>query len=753
MSEIRIILETGAEANSIAKANEELKEMQRILGELAANKTALGGAESLANVQKLTAETKKLEAQVVSLQAKQQTASEKEKKAITEQSGLLWQLVTKKKQLQGSLVGAKTVDDVRRINSELARTNIEIVKLKNTGVSSFNTFEKAISSFQFKFNFLGNFVSGIAGGLFSGGIGLITTALTEAIESMDLFGESTEEAAERIGKLKNASQAIADALHDFRVGEIQNRIDIAKAREKLDGETIESAKNISQEEQNIIIENLKTNKKALDQKALDQRKAQKELDFLISEDQRIITGLGREGTEERKNELSKEQRLRKEALILQIREQKAANIILNTESEKLNAQLEANNIALNAHVKEIDDKESEESKKRIDKRTQEIKKSNKEIFDEAIKQFENLKKLGQAEESPIEKINREHEERLKATGLFGRDILTLTEFEHDQLLKEEQDYQDQLNKIVEKSLEDQQKLRDAAFDLEEKGAKEEHDAFLKNKKIADDEVEKARKNELEQREKITDQIFSEIEKRKQKEIAAIEEQLSAQDQAITRQQELADKGLANTLAFEEKRKAELEQKQRDEQKRLERLKKIEAYYNLFASYAKDDPKTAALKAFKDIAIAEAITAAFAQEGGIGEDIKDRVEIGSSGLSKTHGGGNDMMVVMSKKEGILTENEISALGGKDGFYNLKQILNNPSDDGEFVRAERSFAAINAPKMGRKSEESATVRAINKLNEKFDSIPKIQTSFDGVGNLITRQEVAGIITKTIRPKRQI
>jgi prophage DNA circulation protein len=156
MSEIKIVLEAGAEFQSIAKANEQLKEMSTILTQMKDTKLALSGAESVANVQKLTAETKKLEQQVDALKTKSAAAAEKEKKALADQSGLLGQLIQKKKQLQGSLVGAKTIDDVQRINKEIANTNQEVLRLKTTGVSSFNSFEKAITSFQFKFNFLGN---------------------------------------------------------------------------------------------------------------------------------------------------------------------------------------------------------------------------------------------------------------------------------------------------------------------------------------------------------------------------------------------------------------------------------------------------------------------------------------------------------------------------------------------------------------------------------------------------------------------
>jgi hypothetical protein len=133
------------------------------------------------------------------------------------------------------------------------------------------------------------------------------------------------------------------------------------------------------------------------------------------------------------------------------------------------------------------------------------------------------------------------------------------------------------------------------------------------------------------------------------------------------------------------------------------------------------------------------------------EISNTTEIGQLGASKTHGVGMDRLVVADRREGILTVQEMNALGGRDGFYNLKQILNNPSDDGEFQRAEQSFANAFVPK--RRAEGSGLEAAVNKLAKKIEGIEKIQTAFDGAGNLITRSELNGLVKKVIRPKREI
>ncbi len=690
MSEIRIILESGSESGSIKQTNDELRTMQSLLVQLADNKTALGGAESLANVQKLTAETKKLENQIASLQAKQKTAADKEKKATEEQSGLLGQLIQKKKQLQGSLVGAKSVDEIRKINSALAATNLNIVKLKNTGVSSFNTFEKALASFQFKFNFLGNLIGNTVGSLITGPIGALGTAFSTAgtavVDSIQNITKNllglTE--AERLHATAiDGTIILNDQLRDSYNETLKSIADLEIEYRLLTGSITEyeasilRIKNTSKSK----IESIRNNTK---------EDLEKMEGFWRKLGETIITSAGfGQGV-------------------------LASNIL---EAQRIVRERDA---AISGIEKEAAEKEKVEKARRDKEILAEAKKRNKELLDEREKSLQ-------------------------------REYKAFVEF-HD---KKDAALKD----AIKKEKKTQEGFAENAKKLEEDTQKEEEDAFDKNRNEAiakrkeDEKKEKeANQRKVEEAKKLTDQILSQIDRRNQAELDAINTQIEAQDKSIDTQRALAEKGLDNTLAFEQRRKVELEREAQLQQKRLARLKKIEAYYNLFAQYAKEDPSTAAFKALKDIVISESITAAFAEDGGMGEDIKDRTTLGMTGLSKSHGPGQDMLVVMSKKEGVLTEDEITALGGSKGFYDLKKILNNPSDDGEFVKAEQSFQHVFAPKIA-SSEDSGLTKAINKLSKKIDGIETVHTGIDGMGNLITRSEVGGIIRNIIKPKRVI
>ncbi len=171
-------------------------------------------------------------------------------------------------------------------------------------------------------------------------------------------------------------------------------------------------------------------------------------------------------------------------------------------------------------------------------------------------------------------------------------------------------------------------------------------------------------------------VDEQLERRSQERLDRIDKEESRNDEALERQIKRAEEGKENDLETYALKQAELEKLRQEELKKQQRREKIMAYYSLLSGYAKTDADSALPKAARDIAISEAISAAFAEKGGIVGEVTDTTTIGSS---RTHGAGMDRLVMADKREGILTVSQMRNLGGREGFYNLQEMLNNPISD--------------------------------------------------------------------------
>src|SRR3990167_1927010 len=119
---------------------------------------------------------------------------------LRSQGGLLGDLIIKKKQLGLDLLSAKTTEEIKKVNQELFRTNLEIKNIKEGGVKSFNSWGNALESFQFKFNTLGNLVGGFIGGLASGGLSLVVDGLKSVGGALVDFFTQADKRAELSAK-------------------------------------------------------------------------------------------------------------------------------------------------------------------------------------------------------------------------------------------------------------------------------------------------------------------------------------------------------------------------------------------------------------------------------------------------------------------------------------------------------------------------------------------------------------------------
>lgn len=152
------------------------------------------------------------------------------------------------------------------------------------------------------------------------------------------------------------------------------------------------------------------------------------------------------------------------------------------------------------------------------------------------------------------------------------------------------------------TLKNEEELRRLKLDAQKK-------AYDEDKKLKDLQAEEDKKRTAElvkNIDTVTNAAIDGLTKRNQKQQEAADKEIETRKSNIERQQELASKGLENSLLFEQEQlaKAELEKKRlQDEQERRE---KRLAYYKAFGALVAEDPNNAAIKALSQLVIAESI---------------------------------------------------------------------------------------------------------------------------------------------------
>lgn len=265
---------------------------------------------------------------------------------------------------------------------------------------------------------------------------------------------------------------------------------------------------------------------------------------------------------------------------------------------------------------------------------------------------------------------------------------------------------------------------------------------------ANEKAEKERLAIISDADKVASAIGKGLEERSKKNIEALAEEEKAADKSLALQEKRAADGLANTLESEQEKAARIEIEKEKQAKKDQRREKVLTFYSLLSGYAKDpgtSPSQALLKAGKDMAIAEGISLAFAERGGVGEDLKDTTTLKGATLTKSHKSG-DILTVISPNEGILNENQMAALGGKKGFYNLTTMLENPISD------DIMFPAVPEFKSKKSAGIAPLVREMREVKQAVENIKISNSYIDNAGNVITENINAGFkkITKKISQK---
>jgi TP901 family phage tail tape measure protein len=254
------------------------------------------------------------------------------------------------------------------------------------------------------------------------------------------------------------------------------------------------------------------------------------------------------------------------------------------------------------------------------------------------------------------------------------------------------------------------KAYEDAVELAEKEAKEK-EAIEEKERI---DKEKRDRDRLEQERKVQQQVLQGIEQgtKRRSEIIqnGLQQEIQKQDEAVQRQQELAAQGLDNTLAYQEKKReelqAKLEREKEAERRREEALQLAGAFLGSYQSRVdKGQETTAAMAgALADTLIAKAIssTIAGAFAGGV-EDFQGK----GTGTSDSN------LIAFSHGESVVTAKATQQYSG------LVTAMNKGLVD-DYVK-QMILPDMDAPmKSNGNSFQSAAI--IYTLNTKLESLEK-------------------------------
>jgi hypothetical protein len=285
----------------------------------------------------------------------------------------------------------------------------------------------------------------------------------------------------------------------------------------------------------------------------------------------------------------------------------------------------------------------------------------------------------------------------------------------------------QFDKEMLKDDEDQQKLIMEVFDKNSKEYLEAERRFQEDEKAIKDLEQKDMKDSIKNTADSMKEILSYYTSTKEAiingNIKTIDHQESLQRDSIETQRRLAEQGKANTLAFEEKKQADLELQRKKEEKKLIKMKELEVFMNAIASFSKDDPKTALAKALAEIAMVKAAEASFMESGGIIGSNNMKSVVGFGGLSRRHSSGNDVLLHAEKGEGILSVKEMSNLGSNN-FNFLKGMLKSPLNE------KMITSQINVSK----NDNKEIVNRLESLERTIKDKKETSVDWDSYNNMI-------------------
>ena len=237
-------------------------------------------------------------------------------------------------------------------------------------------------------------------------------------------------------------------------------------------------------------------------------------------------------------------------------------------------------------------------------------------FDKGSQKFQELQTVFEAEKREAQKKSDEAEQenlRLHLENLFNieKEFVEKTIKENEKVIKKNED---DFNKAVADDLKKQQKLIEQDIKFREKLEKNQQDSLKKRAKEFGETVAQTLNS-------ISNLIVEAQAKNVEIATSLVEEQATA----VERQQERAEKGLTNTLAFEKQQLAERERERLEAEKRQKQALEFQTLLNLVSAYARSGDANALQRGLVDFGILKGLELIGFKDGGYtGDHATDQI---------------------------------------------------------------------------------------------------------------------------------
>lgn len=227
---------------------------------------------------------------------------------------------------------------------------------------------------------------------------------------------------------------------------------------------------------------------------------------------------------------------------------------------------------------------------------------------------------------------------------------------------------------------------------------------------------------------------------------------------VARQEQRAALGLQNTLAETDKVQQEAEAKAEKLRRTAEKAAKVQAFFNLLAAYAKDNPDTAAAKALVQISLTDFIAERLEHgtEGTMDshmhrKGIDGNGRIDGKGITKGRSHKNGGFIVeMEGNEGVFGSKTMRNLG-ESNFLDLKDLAKNgPLEAGFFRRQYEPLDAAIIETRAVVMPQTELVNEIKSVKQAIDNKPVQQINVNEFQELVESWIKKGLKHNIVHPK---
>jgi len=234
-----------------------------------------------------------------------------------------------------------------------------------------------------------------------------------------------------------------------------------------------------------------------------------------------------------------------------------------------------------------------------------------------------------------------------------------------------------------------------------------------------------------------DRIYKERYKRAED---YLDREIKLNESAIEQQQRLAERGLKNTLAFEQAKAAKLQlERKRLQEQEIKQQKRV-AFYNLLSGYAKTEPATALQKAILETTLAEVISGNFIE----GTENVER-DLSSN---KIHSGQDGYMIAVDGKERIFNPKQNAKIGDISNDE-AAQILADYNSGKLFNYGDTVQPLM--PMVSQPIDMSETNALLMEVKQAVQNIPGNNFNIDNLGNLIHEKITKGVKEVVIHKRK--